>query len=112
VFSTPEANVESRNLRHSLARSDSILLAGTSLTLLETLRNVRGSKVQVISCEKHLLLSLISRPLLGYLLLCSVGFFNPRYKAEGSKVLISFNSAYFYARNRVGNGLLLKKVQK
>jgi hypothetical protein len=57
VFSTPEANVESRNLRHSLARSDSILLAGTSLTLLETLRNVRGSKVQVISCEKYLLLN-------------------------------------------------------
>lgn len=57
MFSTPEANVESRNLRHSLARSDSILLAGTSFTLLETLRNVRGSKVQVISCEKHLLLS-------------------------------------------------------
>ena len=57
VFSTPDAKVESRNLRHSLASSDSIFEAGTSFDLLEVLRNVRGSRVQVISCEKHLLLS-------------------------------------------------------
>ena len=49
VFSTPDANVESRNLRHSLARSDSILLAGTSRDFVLDLRNFRGSKVQVIS---------------------------------------------------------------
>ena len=57
MFSTPDAKVESRNLRHSLARSDSILLAGTSFDLLDVLRKVRGSKVQVISCSKHLLLT-------------------------------------------------------
>jgi hypothetical protein len=57
VFSTPDANVESRNLRHSLAKSDSILLAGTSFDFLDVLRKVRGSKVQVISCDKHLLLT-------------------------------------------------------
>ena len=58
VFSTPEAKVELRNLCHSLAKSASIFEAGTSLHFLEVLRNVRGSKVQVISYEKYLLLSL------------------------------------------------------
>ena len=88
VFSTPDANVESRNLRHSLASSDSILLAGTSLDFLAVLRKVRGSSVQVISCEKHLLLSslLNQSPFWGTYSFVRWDFFNPRYEREGSKL--------------------------